>query len=368
MGKAVGEAIERYCSAFYFKESLPLVSVNDASFPCVDPASFALYREDQYAAWKGGGFVPFTSDVAVRWTRVHDVENAQVVHIPAAMVFMPYTYNGGEPPIVQPISTGLACNEGPESTLVSAACEAIERDAFTIFWQARLGPPRVPRGSLDETSRDLLDRFARARYDVTLFNITTDIGVPAAMAVARHDDPREPALCVAAASHPVANIAARKCLEELEHTRKWCRRLKATTPPIDPVTTDEILAQKHHLRFWCEQSNRPFADWLFTSTLEVELPNVGFSDENDPAEHLKYVRESLKAADLQFLYADLTTPEIRELGFNVIKAVIPGLHPLFIGHEKRALGGRRLYEVPVALGYGTPNLPLDDPTNVHPFP
>ncbi len=368
MGKAIGEAVERYCSAFYFKEQLPLVAVKDASFPCVDPAAFALYRDDQYAAWKGGGFVPFTGDVPVRWTRAHDIETTQAVYVPAAMVYMPYKYDlDVEPAIVQPISTGLACNEGPENALVSAACEAIERDAFTIFWQARLGPPRVPRASLDETNRDLLDRFARARYDVTLFNITTDIGVPTAMAVACHDDPREPGLSIAAASHPLANVAARKCLDELEHTRKWCRRLKATTPPVDPQKTDEILVQEQHLRFWCEQSNRPFADWLFSSTLEAELPHVAFED-SDSAEHLKYVRESLKTAGLQFLFVDLTTRDIRELGLNVVKAVIPGLHPLFIGHEKRALGGRRLYEVPARLGYGTPNLPLHDATNVHPFP
>jgi ribosomal protein S12 methylthiotransferase accessory factor len=128
------------------------------------------------------------------------------------------------------------------------------------------------------------------------------------------------------------------------------------------------LVQEHRLRFWCEQSNRRFADWLFTSELEVALPHVAFDDEDDPIEHLQYVRESLKTAGLQFLFVDLTTREIRELGLNVIKAVIPGLHPLFIGHEKRALGGRRLYEVPVRLGYGSPNLPLHDPTNVHPFP
>jgi ribosomal protein S12 methylthiotransferase accessory factor len=369
MGKAIGETIERYCSAFYFRERLPLVSAKEASFPCVDPAAFALYRDDQYAAWKGGGFVPFTDDVPVRWTRAYDIESSQAVSIPAAMVYMPYEYDVDvEPWIVQPITTGLACNEGFENGLVSAACEAIERDAFTIFCQARLGPPRVPRAALDETNRDLLDRFAWARYDVTLFNIMTDIGVPTAMAVACHDDPREPALCIAAASHPLANVAARKCLEELEHTRKWCRRLKATTPPNDPENAHDILVQEHHLRFWCEQSNRRFADWLFTLELEVALPHVAFDGEDDPIEHLQYVRESLKAAGLQFLFVDLTTREIRKLGLNVIKAVIPGLHPLFIGHEKWALGGRRLYEVPVRLGYGRPNLPLHDPTNVHPFP
>ena len=229
----------------------PAVRKREGRFVSVRCACrFRLYREDQYAAWNGGNFVPFTNEVPVRWTRLRDVETSQAVYVPAAMVYMPYTYDlDVEPWIVQPISTGLACNEGLENVLVSAACEAIERDAFTIFWQARLGPPRVPRASLDETNRDLLDRFARARYDVTIFNITTDIGVPSAMAVACHDEPREPALCIAAASHPLANVAVRKCLEELEHTRKWCRRLQSDRPDR-PTENDDILQQEHHLRFW----------------------------------------------------------------------------------------------------------------------
>jgi ribosomal protein S12 methylthiotransferase accessory factor len=368
MAKAIGEVVERYCVAFFSQQNLPLVSANEAPFPHVDPAAFALYREDQYAAGRIE-FAPFTNDLPVRWTRAIDVETSSETYVPAAAVHLPYIYEvPEEAPIMQPISTGLACNEGYESALTSAACEAIERDAFTIFWQGKLPPPRVPLASLDSSNADLLDRFARARFDVTIFNVTTDIEVPSVMAVACHDDPNQPALSVAAATHPVANVAMRKCLEELEHTRFWNRRLKATRPPFDPERTDEIYEQEEHLRFWCAQSNRHLADWLFASELEIELPKVAFSNESAPGELLEYVRASLKMAGLRLLCADVTTPEIRELGLNVVRAVVPGLHPLVIGHVRRALGGRRLYDVPARLGYGTPDLPLDDPTNPHPFP
>jgi ribosomal protein S12 methylthiotransferase accessory factor len=368
MAKAIGEVVERYCVAFFSQESLPLVSANEAPFPHADPAAFALYREDQYATGRLE-FVPFTNDLPVRWTRAIDIETAGEIYVPAAAVHLPYMYEGPEEgAIMQPISTGLACNEGYESALISAACEAIERDAFTIFWQAKLPPPRVPLASLDANNADLLDRFARARFEVTVFNVTTDVGVPSVMAVACHDDASQPALSVAAATHPVANVAVRKCLEELEHTRFWSRRLKASTPPVDPERTDEIYGQEEHLRFWCEQSNRHLADWLFTSEIENELPKIAFADERSPGELLEYTRTSLKMAGLQLLCADVTTPEIRELGLNVVRAVVPGLHPLVIGHVRRALGGRRLYDVPARLGYGPPNLPLHDPTNPHPFP
>ncbi len=366
MAKAVGEVVERYCAAFFRRSDLPLVSAAQATFAHVDPGSFALNRADQYAAGTTE-FVPFTDELPVRWTAAVDCATARTTYVPAAAVYLPYMYRDTEEPIMQPISTGLACGEEFEKALLSAVCEAIERDAFTIFWQAKLSPPRIPRDSLNAENRELLDRFARARFDVTLLNITTDISIPCAMAVACHDDPSQPALTVAAAVHPVADVAVRKCLEELEHTRFYARRVKATVAPVDPHRVDEIYEQEQHIRFWAEQSNRHRAGRLFASNSERPLPAAA-PNSDDTTAHLRFVRESLERVALRMFYVDVTTPEIRELGLHVVRAVVPGLHPLVIGHRRRALGGRRLYEVPVRLGYDAPEFPLDDPTTPHPFP
>src|ERR1700737_4436792 len=40
--KASGEAIERYCAAFYEVEELPLVSYREATFPCTAPDEYSL--------------------------------------------------------------------------------------------------------------------------------------------------------------------------------------------------------------------------------------------------------------------------------------------------------------------------------------
>ncbi|MEO7202689.1 MAG: YcaO-like family protein, partial [Candidatus Tumulicola sp.] len=366
MAKAVGEVVERYCAAFFRRSDLPLVSAAEATFAHVDPSSFALNRADQYAAGTIE-FVPFTDELPVRWTEAVDCTTGRTTCVPAAAVYLPYMYRDTEEPIMQPISTGLACGEDFEKALLSAVCEAIERDAFTIFWQAKLSPPRIPRDSLNAENRELLDRFARARFDVALLNITTDISVPCAMAVACHDDASQPALTVAAAAHPVADVAVRKCLEELEHTRFYARRVKATVAPVDPNRVDEIYEQEQHIRFWAELSNRHRAGRLFESNSEGPL-SAAMRRSDDTTALLRFVRESLERAGLHMFCVDVTTPEIRELGLYVVRAVVPGLHPLVIGHRRRALGGRRLYEVPTRLGYDPPEFPLDDPTNPHPFP
>ena len=83
------------------------------------------------------------------------------------MVFVPYKYNRseGEHPIAQPISTGMACGEGYYGALVSAACEAVERDAFSIFWLAKLSPRQVR--SILLTSRMRIASLAFAGLDTT---------------------------------------------------------------------------------------------------------------------------------------------------------------------------------------------------------
>ncbi len=56
------------------------------------------------------------------------------------------------------------------------------------------------------------------------------------------------------------------------------------------------------------------------------------------------------------LLCDLTTPDVNELGLQVVRAIIPGFHPLVVGHQIRSLGGKRLWTVPQKLGY-TKNAP-----------
>ncbi len=65
---------------------------------------------------------------------------------------------------------------------------------------------------------------------------------------------------------------------------------------------------------------------------------------------------------------DLTTEDVRPLGLRVTRAVVPGFHPLVLGHRRRALGGRRLWEVPGKLGYPGRSPEQGDNPLPHPYP
>jgi ribosomal protein S12 methylthiotransferase accessory factor len=371
VAKAIGEAVERYCSAIFDYEALTLSSYEEASFPCVAPSEFALYSRGQYEA-PGFPWAPFHNSTKVRWIAARDLTTGKVCYVPAAKSFIPYIYYEitGDTPIDQPISTGLACHVSEAEAALNGVCEVIERDAFLITWQAMLSPPQIRIETLSEEGRDLVQRFQRTGSAVVLFDITLDHGVPTVLSVLRGSVAFAPALVFAASASPDPDEAVRKSLEELAHTRRYCSIIKAHVPRLVPAPPDHlnVTSQMEHLNFWVDEKNAPLADWIFSSPKRVEFSQLQDLATGDPARDLEALMAKIQEVNERVLIADLTTPDVAELGFSVIRAIIPGFHPLHLGYTLRALGGRRLWEVPQQLGYPgiTPN--TGDNPQPHPYP
>ena len=228
MAKALGEAVERYCSARFDVDELCLCSRREADFRCVDPADCEVYHPDQLKQ-PGFPFVPFDDDTTIRWTPAVDPLTGETWHVPAAMVYMPYYYYIGtdDSPIVQPISTGMACHCSSAEAALSAACEVIERDAFTITWQARLAAPRSRSSRSATPITTGCSAFERTGATVSLFDITLDTAIPTVLSVLSSPSPNPPARTFATATSPSPETAVRCSLEELAHTGATCNRSPA---------------------------------------------------------------------------------------------------------------------------------------------
>ena len=370
VAKAIGEAVERYCSAIYDKESLPLTSFQDASFPCIVPEEFALYSDEQYCR-PGFPYIPFTRATPARWTPTIDLTTDETWYVPAATVFMPFWYDekNGEPPIVQPISTGLACHCSYEEAAISAICEVIERDAFMMTWQACLSMPQILIDSLSLNNQDLVSRFERTGNSVFLFNLAMDHDVPIVLAVARCSAEDGPALCFAASADLDPEDAVRKSLEELAHTRRLAQGLKSSLPSIVAEADFEAVShQDAHLRFYGDHENSHFANFLFASEERVAFQEIKSPFIGDIHHDLRILIDQVCSVNHRVLLADLTTSDVGDLGLSVVRAVIPGFHPLFMGHATRSLGGTRLWEVPQRLGYPGVTREGGDNPAPHPYP
>lgn len=368
LAKAIGEAVERYCAAIYDKEALPLTSYAEAPFDCVAPSAFALYSAAQHA-FPGFMFDPFLDSSPVRWVAARDLATGATIHVPAAMVYVPYFfYQGGEEtPIAQPISTGLSCHCSYAEAALGALCEVVERDCFSLTWQARLSRPRIRPDTLSPANRALLARFEAVGYRVHLMDISNESRIPAVLAVARHGAGFVP-VAVAASCAPGPEEAVRKALEELAHTERYAFQIKGEIArlPRDPEY-DNVVGQVDHVNFWVDPAHAAHADFLHAADAWRDFRTMPSLQCAAPAATLDRLVGRLRDTGYRALVADITTPDVRELGMWVVRALVPGYHPLFMGYHHRALGGERLWRVPQLLGYPGLAAGRDHPFP-HPFP
>lgn len=370
IAKAIGEAVERYCAAIYDIESLPLATAADAPFACVAPSAFALYSAAQLAS-DGFPWVEFSPHTPVRWTPAEDVLGGEIRHVPAVMVYLPYVYyqGTGDSPIAQSISTGLACHDSTASAALAGACEVLERDAFTITWQARLAPPQIQIETLPDAAYDLVRRFEHTGAAVTLFDLTMDHGIPTILSVLRGDHPEAPALVFAAATSLDPRIATRNALEELAHTLRYSQQIKSLAERLVPDPDfGNVADQVDHLNLYVDHAHRGLADFLFASRQRIEFDAIADLATGDAQADLHTLAGRVAGAGLRVLVADVTSPDIRSVGLRVARAVIPGCHPLFMGHRVRALGGTRLWQVPRRLGHRAIDPERGDNPAPHPYP
>ena len=362
MMKAIGEGVERYCAALYVKEELPLETYESASFRCVAPEDFALYSDEQ-SQQPDFPYVPFSRMTPIRWTKAVDCCTGEAWHVPASMVYAPYFYEVGQdgPAVSQPISTGLACHSNKNDAAISALCEVIERDAFTITWQAMLPAPPLWLDSLSEENRDLVHRFERAGGMVRILNITLDHGIPSIMSMLMHESNELPAFVFAAASHLSPEIAVRKSLEELAHTRRLAVHLQNNMPSL-------ARRQDVHVKLYTHRNSHPSVDFLLKSQESVEFQELPNFMSEDQQSDLRTLCTRIRSVGSRPLLCDVTTPDVGGLGLSVVRALIPGFHPLFMGHDLRALGGWRLWNVPQRLGYKGITKETGDNPAPHPFP
>ncbi len=158
------------------------------------------------------------------WIEGRDLGSQEPVWLPYELVHTDYRLP--QPPAAGcfPVGTsGLAAGNTQAEAIRHALCELIERDAVSLWHQlapgARSSTAIDPRSVEDERCRDVLGRLAAAGFAVGLFDLTSDIGTPAVLAVLadRRDPAGHPGM--GAACHPEARTALLKALLEAVQVR-----------------------------------------------------------------------------------------------------------------------------------------------------
>ncbi len=351
--KAVGESVERYCSAQFNKDEFLISSLDKLNEPAVDPTNFALFSARQYQT-PNFRFQPLTTQTQIRWTSGYSLTNNRQALVPAGFVYVPYRFEDSlEHPYHFSISTGLACGTSRAMALYKGLMEAIERDAFTIVWRNRLTPSLIDLTNVEDLEvNKLIDSLKETSIEFFAFHISIDIQVPVVLVLLINPFKKPPYQVVGISADLSPVKALRSALEEGILTFLGMNRYANTNKNYKPEPNFEDLKIpiEHAMAYAVWPDLQKEIDFLLNSNKTISIQDITDRSQEGFVENIHTTTKLLNEKGLEAIALDLTTPDIDEAGFKVVRAVVPGLHPLDVNHNYLYLGGKRLYQAPYDAG------------------
>ena len=90
------------------------------------------------------------------------------------------------------------------------------------------------------------------------------------------------------------------------------------------------------------ESSIPGSDFLHTSTSSIKLKDIPDESTGTPEGDLEKATAMINKIGHEVLIADITSSDVRGLGFYVVRALIPGFLPLNKRYDCRPVNSKRL--------------------------
>lgn len=367
LASTLGESVERYCMNYCDKSQTFVAPYREVADEAVSPELVRLYSRRQVEeAGPDSRLTYFDEDTPVRWVWGTSLPTGRPRLIPASLVYMHHHLEDGEADVGRSTSTGLAAGVTLEEAILSGILEVLERDAFMISWLQR----RV-RGEIridDDRLTELLERRFFTRHpsvSLRLFDLTLDVPVPTVTAVLERPTEFGKVLCVTAAARLSAPAAVRKTLAELGQLFSFFRYLAQRDWEPEPDFSNVTDFDYHSLLYLRRPELIPEAFAFCRQAPEIPLGEIPDRSTGRVLGDLRFCMEKLEQAGLETVVVDVTTPDVREAGFWVVRVLVPGMVPMH-GDNRPFLGIRRLYDLPRDLGWDREG--WDPQAGLNPYP
>ncbi len=344
---ALCEAVERYSGAFHGdeirvrKRFSELAGGGEAIHPN-DAQLFSDHQLDNAESINARGHpynvVPprLDPDAEIDWTPVWSLTRQCHRHLPTSMLYsMPAEQRGASDLIAD--SNGCAAGNTLEEAILQGFYELAERDAFAVWWYNRLRVPGVDLASFDDAYlASAPDHYARCERDLWMLDVTSDIGVPAFVALSRRPAAKTEDIIYGAGAHADPRIAALRALCELNQCLTWLPRPGSADGR--PMIDDPLAL------WWWRTARLADCSWLAPAdgVPAREASSYPVIESTDARDDVERCRGLVEAGGMEFLVLDQTRPDV---GMPVVRVIVPGMR-----HFWARFAPGRLYDVPVRMG------------------
>ena len=384
---AVLEALERYGGSNPTgTRTVVRAAMADLEEPALDPRRLGVHEANLYDQMPHF-YRPFTEESVCNWVWGYSLTAGNPVLVPESCAYF-WTLNHPDRAFLADTTNGCALGSCLEEAILYGILEVAERDAFLLTWHSR-----IPAAAIDLEAADDHEPAITAAaitqatgYRVSLFDITTEVGIACVWAMAAH--PRlcdgglppgtdELALFCAAGSHLTPERAALSALVELGPQlagaikRFPARKADAAACLACPDEVRTIF--DHAVAFGDPRAYERLGFLTQPPARSLPLAQVGrdrkWPDNADLCEDLVEMVSRFRSENMEVIVVNQTGPEHRALGLHCVRVLIPGTLPLTYGHRRRRLRNLpRLLTLPHRLGHAEAPLSVADINQLpHPF-
>ncbi|GAA8924590.1 hypothetical protein BTM231_15130 [Helicobacter pylori] len=320
----IGEALERYS----ISQSAHISSSYDYPSNLYGAKEFLetliLFSEDDYKR-KTAPFKKPDFNSPIHFVATKNLHTGQEHFVPRSLVFM---NDEEESKLDRAYSTGTACHTDREKAIFSCLCELIERDVYACYWLCGITPLLLNHNFvLSQLPNEFSEEILRTGLSVKTFALMNQFEIPV---IACTITAKDGGIATGCSCHTDAKQALKKAMIEAFHTFNWCLEMKRSKLEIKKMTNIDNF--KDHV-LWYLNSNRSL-QYLWHNQQSYELlkfPTEWRSLSNDNGSETliqKFVKNQFIP-----LAVDVTMPDIKSLGFEVVRCMASGLQPLYAGQS-----------------------------------
>jgi len=199
------EAIERYSAEFDENSKLELIKEPENPINLDD------------LILPGGKSAEFSDISGIEWVKGTDIISGKTFEVPINSVVHPH--DGKK--LFRSNTNGLASGNSEEEAVFHGMLEVIERDAWSISELSKNTYKKVNvENSENPLISELLEKFKKAKINVILKDLTSEVGIPTIAAITDDDVLKDPALlCMGVGCHIHPEIAVLRALTEVAQSR-----------------------------------------------------------------------------------------------------------------------------------------------------
>jgi len=365
--RTLGETIERYaqlvsevsdrheiCVATYDE-----LAANGARVVNADKLSF--FSTSQFAR-PGFPFHPFDRDALMGWVKTRSLLDGEATWAPAQLVLVGYKAKEEirERVILPSVTTGTAAHTTATAALRNALLELVQIDAAMGHWYSSTVAPRIVLDGRTQPIERIIQRYFDSRKPQPRFYWLESPDLPAfsIACVIKGEPTQVPAVAVGlgcdvtlvdAMYHALLEAVAVVQLAKVVLFYEGIEREQGIAAPLDPT---RILDLDRNVAFYALPEHSEYVDTRFDARSTVPAAALPEDSMVDAQQEVALLVDRFRTTNKDLLLLDLTTADIRALGFTVarvwspdtISLCLPSAPPL--AHHRFETYGGALHENP----------------------